>query len=248
MSYAAGPQLTHMHQKAMPGETRGILRIADGRAEKQLDVGPLDARNGRDECAAFAGRRGKQSAPTKDPVEHMQDIARQRLPRNAVGRCRSGAIFERYVEMVLQVLANACKVLDCRNAMPLQLRGIPDAREQQQMRRHKGSGRENDLSRLDDPFFRPVSPGDPGCAIAFHHHARDLSTTEDRQVGSMPDRVEIGAFRRDAFAIALGEGVEPRTGLACAVEIGIAPDARHLSGFEIDMRHRIDAAERRDVE
>ncbi len=124
---AAGPQFADVDQEAVAEQRAGILGVADRGAEEELDVRPVEIRPGADEGAAFAGGGGKEAAAAEHPIEHVDDVARQRPPRQAVGHRRLRLVFERDVEMVLQVLPDARQGMDDGHAVAGELLRIADA-------------------------------------------------------------------------------------------------------------------------
>ena len=124
---AARPQLADMHEKAVAGETGGGLRVGAAGAEEELYVGPVALRVGRNEPAALGGRGRKQPALAEHPVKDVQDIAWKRLPGNAVRRGGFGAIFQRHVEVILQVLADTGQIVHQRDAVSGKVARLADA-------------------------------------------------------------------------------------------------------------------------
>ena len=135
-----------------------------------------------------------------------------------------------------------------RDPVSRELSGSADPRQHQELRRHEGSRRQDDLAAADLALACFAPPSDPDRALALHEEAGDGPVAEDGEVRPMADRIEIGSLRGLPLAVALREHIGADAVLAGTVEIRIQRIAGLLRGFEVDVEHRVDAAQRRDVE
>ena len=201
-----------------------------------------------EEAAALGRRRGEEAPAPREPVEHMQGVAREGLPGQAVGRRRLGPVLDRDVEMILQVLADAGQVMHERDPVPRELPRIADARQHQELRRHEGTRRQDDLAAVDLALAGFAPPSDPVRALALHHEAGHGPVAEHREVLPVADWIEIGPLGGLPLAVALRKRIGADAVLTGAVEIRVQGIAGLLGGFEIHVEHRVDAAERRDIQ
>ena len=75
----------------------------------------------------LGGRGRKQPALAEHPVKDVQDIAWKRFPGNPVRRSGFGAIFQRDVEVILEVLADTGQIVHQRDAVSGKVAGLADA-------------------------------------------------------------------------------------------------------------------------
>src|SRR6266850_6373010 len=141
LRYGAGEAGMPVQDPAAPGS-----REID---EVELRVGPLQVRPGANERGGMAGAY-RQGSLLEQEVPQTHDRHAPQAHHVVVQGNRLAAAPERaHVEMVLQVRANAGRVVHHRNAVPLEQRPRTDARQLEKLRRVERAAANNDFSCAD---------------------------------------------------------------------------------------------------
>src|SRR5882672_1336985 len=201
--------------------------------EVELRVGPLQLRPGADERGSMAGAYCQGSLLEQEvPQTHERHAPQAHhvvVQSNSLGTAPERA----HVEMVLQIRADAGRLVHDRNAVPLEQRSRTDARQLEKLRRVKRAAAKNDLScadRMKLAFFlkldsdrTAIRKADPG------RESIDL----DLQVRPLLRRPQVAD--RSAAAAAFGRRRLVIAGalLHGTVEVVVARNAeRHRGGDE----------------
>ena len=218
-----------MRLEAVAGRERRSVVADRQRQEVILDVRIGDPGTAADEAAAFEMIGRTQSAFPEQPARADQRLS-QRIHRRIEGDRKFGFDLEIEFQMVLQILANARKIVDRRNAMRAQFVGRADPRQLQQLRRidrpacqdHLTPGVDDRLhavAAIDDPR-RPSPVEDDAAGQRMGHHG---------QVRAAHRRFEIGAGGAPAASAMDGHVHPAEAFLLIAVDVrrfGIARFAR----------------------
>ena len=114
--------------------------VAHGHGQEViLDVRVANAGAAADEAAGLEVVARSESIPGEQPAHADEGLAK-RARVGIEGDGLRGGHLEIELQMILKVLADARQVVDHRDAVARELRGRPDARELQQLRRLNGSG------------------------------------------------------------------------------------------------------------
>ena len=151
--------------------------------------------------------------------------------------------------MVVEVLADAGKIVDRRDADLPQMRGIADARQLQELRRIDGARRYDDLAvgmRRDDPAAALVF--DAGGALSVEQDAAGEGPGRELHVPAAQGRAEIGVGDRPAGAVPHRHLHGAEAFLLAAVVVGRHRIAGLASGFDEGVIERIGAGAARDVQ
>ena len=112
-----------------------VVVVHNAHAHGQLDIGQRRLRIGFQEALRLGHIRshpaGALVAPFKDGADDLHHAAQRHAQRGLLARC---AVNQHRGHMVLQILAHALEHVHGRDAMLLQMRLRPDAREHQQLR------------------------------------------------------------------------------------------------------------------
>ncbi len=134
------PQLAHAHRESGKRMRLGAGQVRRQRGEVKLDIGPRRFRQRAREQSALVDADRQRTRPPQQPLQ--SDL--RRAPRRCevvVGRDRLRAFEdEAQLQVVLQVLAHAGKIVHDRNAELLQQGCRTDARQLQQLRALQRTG------------------------------------------------------------------------------------------------------------
>ena len=204
--------------------------------EHQVGVGHVVV--GAREPAALEVVGGAVAAAREQPLqEHLRPVAVQQRRRHRHGLL--AAVLHVHLEVVLQVLADARQVVDDVDAERLQLGGVADAGQLQQLRRV-------DRAAADDDLVGVRPPGRPAAEVerdarrprAVEHQPAHERVGLHGQVRPVHDRVQVGAGGAQPAA-AVDVAVEGRKALlAVAVDVGRELVAGLLDGLEERLEER----------
>ena len=163
----------------------------------------------------------------------MQNVSRKRLPRDAVWRGGFGAVFQRHVEMVLKVLADARQVL--HNVIPClaSSRALPMPESISRCGDTNEPGRKDHFLAAIVPVSPPRLKATPVAVVPSNTIFVTCVLANDGEVWAAAHRVQIGAFRSHAQPVLLREIVKPDAVLPRAIEVGIELVAGKLRGLQI---------------
>ncbi len=212
--------------------------------------GRASGRIGLEEAAGLREVGGEQPPPLATPA---QDLARQsgEPRRREAEEVRAlGLVDQGEVEVILQVAADARQSVLDGNAMALQLLRRADARQQQELRRLEGAGREDDGAAGGDGLFGAAAAADDaGGAPARQRHPQGARAGGDLEVGPLAQvGRQIGARRAPALALLLRHLIEADALLGRTVEITVARQLQLVAGFEKGVVDRVGADEIGDIE
>lgn len=147
------------------------------------------------------------------------------------------------VDVVDQIAADIRRVVLHGNAMFSQMRGRPDARAHQQLRRVERACREDHLgARLDALAAARAHDVDAGRAHAVEAHAQHGGIGDQMQIRArLP--IEIRARHRAALAAALRDLIEADAFLTRAVEVVVGGETRFERGLHEALRDRVALAQ-----
>ncbi len=178
-----------------------------------------------DLASADRQRPGALEPPFERGAEFLDRAAREIVESDR----KRAAIDEADLEVILQTRADAGQVMHDFDAMLLQQRRGPDARELQHMRRiDRAAGHHDFAARGGDPLGTVLEIGDSGRALARDHDARGERVGLDFEIGAFAHRPQIFVGGAGAPAIAHRELVIAGTFLGRAVEILVARNPRGL--------------------
>ncbi|MNZ76473.1 hypothetical protein D3C78_949790 [compost metagenome] len=137
-----------------------------------------------------------------------------------VGTVRRATETSVYVEMILQVLADAWNVLHHRDGVLLQLCRGPHTRQHQQLRGFEGAGRHNDLARRIDALATSVTQNlDSDRCMPLEQHTLDFAPGAHGKVLALDHRLDERAICRKPAAVTNVVLHETNTVVQCAVHI-----------------------------
>ena len=167
------------------------------------------------------------------PSFEQREVLRREDPEH---RLLVGLVVEVAHAVVLQVLADR-QVLPHLDPEGRDVRGRPDAREQEEHRRLVRARRQDHLAPGAD-LLDPVAARDLHAdrARAVEQEAQRHRVGDHVEIRAVLRRVQEGGRRRMAEPVALRALEAADAVLACAVEVGVVVEARELARLE----HRVD--------
>ena len=146
--------------------------------------------------------------------------------------------------MILQILADAGKMVSYFDARLLQLLAVANAGEHQEARTLDRTGGENDLPLRADLAQRTLVPVfDADRALALEQHARRVGVGDHGQIRARVHRLQIAARRAAAPATFLRHLERPDALWTLAVEILVEREAGFKPGVDEDIGQPVGAAQ-----
>ena len=196
-----------------------------------LQIGALLVAIGAGEQAELRRRHGQRAAPQQRIFGEHAGKAEARMIALVERGDAVDLVDQPQLQVILQVGADAGPVGDDVDAVLAQLRGRPDAGQQQELRRADRAGGENDFAAAARAARRAVlPPAHAGRALAVEDDAFGETAGFEPQIGAMQHRLEKGARRRDTAAALLVDVKGADAFVVAAVEVGNGFDAGLFGG------------------
>ena len=241
------PQLAHRQREARKRVDRRARHVGGQRREVELDVGPRERGIGAREHPALVDADRHRSGAGQDVARAHRHRPPPGLQR-VVGRDRLRAAEDRaYLQVVLQVFADAFERVDDRNPESLQQRSGSDARKLQELRRLQRTCRDDHFAPDTDRLLAVALPIDDACrAPTVDHDSRRAGVRRHLQVRASPRGPQVRDRGRAAKAVPGRELVVARAFLRRAVEVRIARDADLAAGGDQRLDELVLRADVRD--
>ena len=137
------------------------------------------------------------------------------------------------VDMVLEIAADRGAIEHHVDPVLLEMRGRADAGEHQDLRAIERACAQYHAAPRQQRFALATAPDlDAGDAPRLDHQLLDQRVSAHREVAELANRLHVSARRRPAFALALGDLVEPEAVLPLAVEIGVGAQLQRGCGID----------------
>ena len=169
----------------------------------ELNVRCLQLGAGLEEAGGEAGGHGHGAGAEHHVLEADPHLVVEAAHFVVQGRLVA-LVDQARLQVVLQVLPDTRQVGQHVDAVLLQLGGLADTGEHEDLRGSDGAGGEDHLALGADHLLPPalVEIGNPDRPPAFDHHPGDVRPRDDLQVRALLDRIEIGHRRRAAPTLA----------------------------------------------